>query len=210
MSYDSRLADRIQKLLVAELGSSTLETRKMFGGLCVMLRGHMVCGVEKEKLMLRVGPERYEECLAMKHASEMKFTGKALRGFLFISPAGTKTAAQLKKWLRIALSFNATLPEKAMGQRTYPDSTTLKKVKNFGPVTSSELASMGIQTIGHLRNMGFERACRAYAAYFPERLNANAFLGILCTLEDTVWTKATPAQRSAARAMVRELKTTKL
>ena len=206
MPFDQPLAQRLENQLSRLLNDKNTEKKKMFGGLCFMHRGHMLCGLMGNKVMVRVGAERYAELLKLPHASKMNFSGKALKGFLFVAPAGTKTSAQLGRWLKICLAYNATLPEKAGSREPYPDSTPLRKVKNFGPVTSKELSSMGIETLAQLRRLGFERACRAYVASFPERLNANAFLGILCTLEDTVWTRATPAQRAAARALAKELR----
>lgn len=206
MPFDQALAQRLENQLSRLLEDKNTEKKKMFGGLCFMYRGHMLCGLMGDKVLVRVGGERYAEHLRLPHASKMKFTGKALKGFLLVAPAGTKTAAQLAKWLRICLAHNATLPAKEGGPEPYPDSTPLRRVKNFGPITSKELDSMGVKTIGQLRKLGFEKACRAYVRSFPERLNANAFLGILCTLEDTVWTKATPNQRAAARALAKEMR----
>ncbi len=80
--------------------------------------------------------------------------------------------------------------------------TPLKKVKNFGPVTSAEFEAMGITTLEQIGKLGFEETCRKWVEYFPERLNANAFLGIICSLEETVWTKATTEQRQLAHEMV--------
>lgn len=80
--------------------------------------------------------------------------------------------------------------------------TPLSKVKNFGPVSPIEYESMGITTLEQIENIGFEDMCRKYVQYYPDRLNANAFLGIVCALEGTVWTKATASQRAKAKQMV--------
>lgn len=86
------------------------------------------------------------------------------------------------------------------------NSTPLKKVKNFGPVTSAEFESMELLTLEQVKSLGFEDTCRMWVQYYPQRLNANAFLGVICSIEDTVWTKATPEQRQMAHAMVRLLR----
>ncbi len=84
----------------------------MFGGLCFMFRGNMCCGVERESLMLRVGKDQYDKALKRTHARPMDFTGRPLKGFVYVAPAGYKTAAQLKAWIRMALDFVETLPRK--------------------------------------------------------------------------------------------------
>ncbi len=84
--------------------------------------------------------------------------------------------------------------------------TPLRRVKNFGPVTSAELESIGLVYMDQLEALGFEDTCRKWVEFYPERLNANAFLGIICALEQTVWTKATPDQRAQAHGMVKLLR----
>lgn len=81
-------------------------------------------------------------------------------------------------------------------------STPLRSVKNFGPVTVVEFEAMGIHHLEQIETMGFEEICRMWVQYYPERLNANAFIGIICALDGAVWTKATPAHRRAAHEMV--------
>lgn len=71
----------------------------MFGGLCFMLNGHLCCGIEKDRLMGRVMPDRYETLLSKPYARKMNLTGKPLKVFLFISKAGYRTASGLTSWL---------------------------------------------------------------------------------------------------------------
>ena len=84
----------------------------MFGGIAFMVRGHMCCGVVKDLLMVRVGPEGYEHALAKPHARPMDFTGRPLRGLVFVAPAGTLTDKGLSDWVRRAARFVRTLPPK--------------------------------------------------------------------------------------------------
>jgi hypothetical protein len=72
----------------------------------------MVCGVTKDKLMLRVGPEQYEACLTEEHTSHMDFTGKPLRGMIFVAKEGYDTDSSLEYWISKALSFATSLPKK--------------------------------------------------------------------------------------------------
>ncbi len=85
-------------------------------------------------------------------------------------------------------------------------STPLKKVKNFGPVTLAEFESMGLITLEQVKSLGIEDVCRTWVQYYPERLNANAFIGVICSIENSVWTKANSDQRRAAHAMVKLLR----
>ena len=84
--------------------------------------------------------------------------------------------------------------------------TPLSKVKNFGPVTTVEFEAMGLKTLEQVVELGFEDTCRRYVLYYPERLNANAFIGVICAIEDTVWTQATERQRKLARDLVKLMK----
>ena len=84
----------------------------MFGGLCFLLNGNMCCGVTGGDLMLRVGPDRYGECLEQPHAREMDFTGRALKGFVFVGPQGLESDAELAGWVKLAADFALGLPPK--------------------------------------------------------------------------------------------------
>ncbi len=114
MPYDEGLAQRIREQFD---DLTNVEEKKMFGGLCFMLSNHMCCGIVKDTLMLRVGPDNYEEYLASKYASEMDFTGKALKGMLYISPKGIESDSDLADWLMTAVGFIKTLPPKKPKQK---------------------------------------------------------------------------------------------
>ena len=109
MAYDEKLAGRVRTLLAKRKG---LTEKKMFGGLAFLLGGRMCCGVLKDDLMVRIGPERYAAALARPHVRPMDFTGKPLSGFVYVSPRGIKTGAALAKWLRAASEYAASLPAK--------------------------------------------------------------------------------------------------
>ncbi len=109
MAYDERLADRIRKILARR---PALAEKRMFGGLSFMVRGHMCCGVLKDDLVVRVGPARYEKALSQPHARPMNFTGRPINGFVFVGPAGYRTDESLRKWIKQAVEFIASLPPK--------------------------------------------------------------------------------------------------
>jgi hypothetical protein len=109
MAYDARLAERVRRSLARRKG---VVEKKMFGGVAFMLHGKMCCGVLKDDLVVRVGPERYGKALARRHARLMDFTGRPLKGFVFVGPGGSKTDKSLAKWLTEAVEFAASLPRK--------------------------------------------------------------------------------------------------
>ena len=109
MPYNEQLAERIRKTLKNHKG---IFERKMFGGICFMKNGNMACGIERDRLMVRVGPQKYETCLKMPHARVMDFTGRPLKGFIFVSEEGYKTPASLRKWVGLGVKFTQSLPAK--------------------------------------------------------------------------------------------------
>lgn len=109
MSYDEGVAKRVRKVLARR---RNVAERRMFGGLTFMVGGHMCCGIVGEELMVRVGPDAYEEALGDRHAREMDFTGTPLKGFLFIEPPGFATEEALRAWVDRAVDFVKTLPVK--------------------------------------------------------------------------------------------------
>lgn len=109
MAYDEITAARLRQALTAVAGVSE---RRMFGGLVFMLHGNMCCGVEQDRLMLRVGPAQYDAALAQPYAVVMDFTGRPLRGFIVVQPAGFATDAALREWVAQAVDFVQTLPAK--------------------------------------------------------------------------------------------------
>lgn len=109
MAYDEKLAERLRRLL---RGERSLKEKRMFGGLTFMVKGHMCCGVLKNDLVLRLGPEECTKALAQPHARPMDFTGRPMTGLLYVSPAGLKTARQLGAWVNKSLRFALSLPPK--------------------------------------------------------------------------------------------------
>ena len=109
MDYDEHLADRLRELL----GNRTrFEEKKMFGGIAFLLSGNMCCGVVGDTLMARVGPDRYEDALARPHSREMDFTGRPMRGFVYVAAAGIESARDLRAWVAMCEDFVETLPPK--------------------------------------------------------------------------------------------------
>lgn len=109
MAYDVALVERVAKLFK---GKKRVTQKQMFGGVCFLVNGKMCCGVIGNKLVARVGPERYESALTRPHAKPMDFTGRPLRGFVYVLPRGVQSLATLKVWVDLALRYAESLSTK--------------------------------------------------------------------------------------------------
>ncbi len=108
MPYDEKLVERVRGVLAG----NAFNEKKMFGGLTFMLQGNMCCGVEGDRLMVRVGPEKYDEALAQKHAELMNFTGRPMKGMVFVSAKGLASKRALAAWVQRGVDFALSLPAK--------------------------------------------------------------------------------------------------
>ncbi len=108
MAYDEELASRVRDLLRGE--GEDVEEKMMFGGVAFMVAGHLCCGVIRDDLMVRLGPERAAEALREPHVRPMDFTGRPMKGYVYVAAAGLRTDVGLQRWLRLARDFVATLP----------------------------------------------------------------------------------------------------
>ena len=109
MAYDEGLAHRVRELMAQTPG---YHEKKMFGGLCFLLDGNMACGINADQLMVRVGPEAYQNALARPHAREMDFTGRALKGFVYVDADGLSEDSGLQAWVDLGTEFAGSLPPK--------------------------------------------------------------------------------------------------
>src|SRR5262245_57292098 len=109
MSFDESVANRVRTALASQKG---MTERRMFGGLAFLLNGNMCCGVLKDELVLRLGPDRAEAALKQPHVREMDFSGKPMKSMVYVEPGGFATQAKLSKWLRRAVEFTSALPSK--------------------------------------------------------------------------------------------------
>ena len=108
MPIDEGLAQRIREAL----GAAQVAERKMFGGIAFMSRGHMFVGIAKQMLMVRVGPAAYADALRKPHVREMDFTGRPMRGYVYVDAAGIERDEDLAHWVQAGLAFVGTLPAK--------------------------------------------------------------------------------------------------
>lgn len=109
MAYDEGLAQRVREVLGDLPG---LVEKKMFGGVGFMVQGNMACGVNKNDLIVRVGPEGYEEALSQPHAREFDLTGRAMTGWVTVAPEGYEDDETLKGWVQQGVDFALSLPAK--------------------------------------------------------------------------------------------------
>ncbi|MDP2265087.1 MAG: TfoX/Sxy family protein, partial [Thiobacillus sp.] len=105
MAFDEGVAERLRKLFARRPG---VTEKKMFGGLAFMYRDHMLVGIIGESLMARVGPDAYVAALKRPFVREMDFTGKPMKGYVYVAPAGYESDADLKIWVDRCLDFNAS------------------------------------------------------------------------------------------------------
>lgn len=115
MAYDEGLAQIFEDDLA---GNTNITSKKMFGGLCFLNNGHMVCGVHQSKdkaedmAMFRTGPDRYAEALAVEGISELSFTGRPMKGMVECTAELLEDDVRRTKMLELALAFTNSLPPK--------------------------------------------------------------------------------------------------
>lgn len=103
MAYNEQLAERVREHFSEH---RKVEEKKMMGGLTFMVNSKMCVGILNDDLMLRIAPEEYEKALQRTGCREMDFTGRPMKGFVFVGPDGTKGKKQLDSWISLALDFN--------------------------------------------------------------------------------------------------------
>ncbi len=104
MAYDEHLADRIGTIL--ERRQANFFEKKMFGGLCYMVEEKMCVGIVKNELMARVGPDAMEEAIQREHCRDMDFTGRPMKGYVFVNPEGIDRDEDLEFYVDLCLAFN--------------------------------------------------------------------------------------------------------
>lgn len=108
MPHDPRLAERLREALARRKG---IRERAMFGGICWMLNGNMLCGVEVGRFMFRVGKAREAEALARPGAAPIVFDGRRMGGLVWVDETACRGRG-LERWIDLAIAFVGTLPPK--------------------------------------------------------------------------------------------------
>jgi hypothetical protein len=109
VAYDEGLATRLRDLVDAELG---LAEKKMFGGLAMLLHGNMAVGVHGEALIVRTDPAQQEALLAEPGARVFDLTGRPMKGWLLVDPAGHAEDDDLRRWADLGITYARSLPPK--------------------------------------------------------------------------------------------------
>lgn len=110
MAYNENTAHRIREIFL-DKGVAFTE-KKMFSGVCFMVDEKMCCGTHIDKktgedvLLCRIGEAAYETAVERPDCIPMEFTGKPMKGYVFVLQEGHKTNKQLAYWLQLCLDFN--------------------------------------------------------------------------------------------------------
>src|SRR5205809_1588347 len=117
MAYNETIANSVIEIIA--LTHKNVEEKKMFGGLCFMVNDKMCVGVEKERLMVRLDPDKYDEVLEKEGCTPMDFSGKVMKGFVFVSADVLTTKKKLEYWIKLALEYN-TIAKPSKKKMTKP------------------------------------------------------------------------------------------
>lgn len=109
MAYSEGLAERVRALVTEMPG---LTEKKMFGGLAFMLNGNMACGVLGEELMVRVGPDGYDDALEQRYTRPMDYTGRPIKGMVYVEEDAISEDDGLGNWVTRGVDFAGSLPPK--------------------------------------------------------------------------------------------------
>jgi TfoX/Sxy family transcriptional regulator of competence genes len=104
MAFDEDLAERVRRTFVERV--IHFDEKRMMGGVCFMVDGKMCVGILDDRLMVRLDPDEYDNALGRKGCVPMDFTGRPMRGFVFVTSAGTTSRRDLELWIELALDFN--------------------------------------------------------------------------------------------------------
>lgn len=103
MAYSEKITNKIREALVY---LPDVEERYMFGGVCFMVNGKMCVGVVKDEMMCRIDPKLEETVFEKNGCRPMDFTGRPMKGYIYISDEGMKTKKQFDYWIDLCLEYN--------------------------------------------------------------------------------------------------------
>jgi TfoX/Sxy family transcriptional regulator of competence genes len=118
MAYNEKLADRVREIIA--LSHKNVEEKKMFGGLCFMVNDKMCVGVETSRLMVRLDPDKFDEVMEKEGCSPMDFTGRVMKGFVFVDIEALNTKKKLEYWIDLALEYNKVAKASKKKKRRSP------------------------------------------------------------------------------------------
>ena len=109
MVYDEKLVGRIRKIICKD---RHVTEKHMFGGLSFMYGKKMFCGVLKDDLVLKMSHEQWENALKKPNVRPMDFTGKPMKGFVYVNKKGCKPDKDLRKWVELSMNYASTITSK--------------------------------------------------------------------------------------------------
>lgn len=159
MSYDENLAARVRALLSARDG---VAEKNMFGALCFMVNGALCCGLTKGDFMVRVGAALYDEALAEPPVRPTDFTGRPLRGMVFVAPEGIRSDAALARWCTRG-SSSCPVPIPLRQSARAADGRTRQRVTRLGAERGrSRKQYVGVTGVQSPRMQARSRRCRLH------------------------------------------------
>jgi TfoX N-terminal domain len=109
MAFNESLATRIRTALARK---KAIDEKKMFGAIGFFLNGNMLVVVWKDSLIVRLGPDGYEDALLEPHVKKFDITGRPMNGWVLVEPVGVEDDEGLKNWIQRAMKFVGKLPAK--------------------------------------------------------------------------------------------------
>lgn len=103
MAFNEQISNRIREALVF---CADVTEKYMFGGVCYMVNGKMCVGVVGDEMMCRIGEDCYEASLEKPGCREMVFTGRPMKGYVFVDQSVLKTHQDYQYWIDLCLAFN--------------------------------------------------------------------------------------------------------
>jgi TfoX/Sxy family transcriptional regulator of competence genes len=123
--YNTKLEEKID---AAAMQWQNMEKKKMFGGVCYLLKGNMAFGIYKDSLIVRMDKEQGEQSLKVRNVKPFNITGRPMAGWVMVQEGGWKSAAGLAKWIEVGKRFALSLPEKK-GKGRSKKTKTLREYK---------------------------------------------------------------------------------
>ncbi len=99
-----------ERLRVALGPRPDVNVKRMFGGLCFMVGGHMTVGLADDHAMARVGPDGYDAALQLADARAVYGAFRPMKGIVWVAPSGLGSQRAVNAWVKRALKFTEALP----------------------------------------------------------------------------------------------------
>ena len=125
MSFDEQLVLRVRERLGATDGVVEL---KMFGGWGITLNGNMAVGVMERDLIVRVGPEAFDDALTRPGVRPFDFTGRSMTGWVFVAGEAVANGRSLSTWVARGVDYARSLPPKSAKRSKSPPSSRPSRV----------------------------------------------------------------------------------